>query len=53
MKKLVLIMGISLLMVFSISVTGFAKMVINTDKANQGIVTVMTTNDLNKRIKVN
>ncbi|MCQ2978718.1 MAG: transglutaminase-like domain-containing protein [Clostridia bacterium] len=52
MKKLVLIMGISLLMVFSISVTGFAKMVINTDKANQGIVTVMTTNDLTKRIKV-
>lgn len=52
MRKIVLIMGITLLMVLSFNITGFAKMVINTDKANQGIVTVMTTNDLNKRIKV-
>ena len=52
MKKLVLIMGITLLMILSINSTSLAKLVINTDNASHGIITVKSTTELTKRVKV-
>ena len=52
MKKAVLIMGITLLIIFSLNSIGLAKMVINTNRLDEGIITVTSTSELTKKVKV-
>ena len=52
MRKILLIMGITLLIIFTLQNVGLAKLVIGTDNLEKGIVTVMTTKPITKKTKV-